>query len=269
MTRLVGLIFLGAACGPLPTMPDGGVECSGNGHLHGDTCHCDRGYASPAGDPKSCVMGTGAGGGGTAAAGGSAGGSMGGGVAGGMAGGMAVGPEAVTLSPSMQQGQYATTHGGGEVWRYGARSGEFTVEIENYSEYGGPAAPGTYTLRGVDADYASCSFCLVVRRGTERYMPVFEAGKTVTFSSLGKRAGERFSGTVNQTVELRQVTINPQTFATTDVPNGKRLALSGLMFSVVLAPPECGGHGHLHGNTCHCDSGYRLDPMNPRNCIPQ
>jgi hypothetical protein len=32
---------------------------------------------------------------------------------------------------------------------------------------------------------------------------------------------------------------------------------------------ECGGHGQLHGDHCHCDPGYRLDPQNPRNCIPQ
>jgi hypothetical protein len=169
----------------------------------------------------------------------------------------------------MEQGQYATTHGGGEVWRYGARSGAFVVDLESYTEYGGPAAPGSYTLRAEDSSYASCAFCLVLRRGSERYMPVFAAGKTVTFSAMGKRAGERFTGTVNQALEFREVTINTQTFATTDVPNGKRLSVAGFTFDVALQPPECGGHGHLHGSTCHCDPGYRLDPTNPRNCVPQ
>lgn len=197
------------------------------------------------------------------------GGAGGGATGGGAAGGTSSGPESVTLTATMEQGQYATTHGGGEVWRYGARSGAFVVDLESYTEYGGPAAPGSYTLRTEDSSYASCAFCLVLRRGSERYMPVFAAGKTVTFSAMGKRAGERFTGTVNQALEFREVTINTQTFATTEVPNGKRLSVAGFTFDVALQPPECGGHGHLHGSTCHCDPGYRLDPTNPRNCVPQ
>lgn len=97
-------------------------------------------------------------------------------------------------------------------------------------------------------------------------MPVATAGKTVTFTSLGKQAGERFEASVDR-LEFREVTIDATNFMTTEVPNGRRLLVEGFSFSVVLAPPECGGHGHLHGATCHCDPGYRLDPMNPRNCI--
>jgi hypothetical protein len=33
-------------------------------------------------------------------------------------------------------------------------------------------------------------------------------------------------------------------------------------------PEECGGHGHLHGTECHCDSGYKQDPADPGMCIP-
>lgn len=33
-------------------------------------------------------------------------------------------------------------------------------------------------------------------------------------------------------------------------------------------PEECGGHGHLHGTQCHCDSGFRQDPDDPGMCIP-
>jgi len=32
-------------------------------------------------------------------------------------------------------------------------------------------------------------------------------------------------------------------------------------------PEECGGHGHLHGTQCHCDSGYQQDPDDPGMCI--
>lgn len=33
------------------------------------------------------------------------------------------------------------------------------------------------------------------------------------------------------------------------------------------SPEECGGHGHLHGTQCHCDSGYQQDPGDPGMCI--
>ncbi len=29
----------------------------------------------------------------------------------------------------------------------------------------------------------------------------------------------------------------------------------------------CGGHGHMDGDTCHCDENYELDPDDPANCI--
>lgn len=35
--------------------PDSGVACGGHGSLHGDHCHCDEGYESPAADPLACV----------------------------------------------------------------------------------------------------------------------------------------------------------------------------------------------------------------------
>jgi hypothetical protein len=33
-------------------------------------------------------------------------------------------------------------------------------------------------------------------------------------------------------------------------------------------PEECGGHGHLHGTSCHCDTGYKQDPLDEGMCIP-
>lgn len=62
-------------------------------------------------------------------------------------------------------------------------------------------------------------------------------------------------------MEFREVPINTTTYATTDVPGGKRLLVAPWSW-------ECGGHGHLHGSTCHCDAGYQVDPQNPANCIP-
>ncbi len=36
-----------------------------------------------------------------------------------------------------------------------------------------------------------------------------------------------------------------------------------------LDPTECGGHGHLHGTSCHCDPGYKQDPEDEGMCIPE
>ncbi len=36
-----------------------------------------------------------------------------------------------------------------------------------------------------------------------------------------------------------------------------------------VAEDECGGHGHLHDNECHCDEGYVVDPDNSKNCIEE
>lgn len=32
---------------------------------------------------------------------------------------------------------------------------------------------------------------------------------------------------------------------------------------------ECGGHGHLEGDECHCDEGYIQDPDDPTTCIDE
>jgi uncharacterized protein YceK len=32
---------------------------------------------------------------------------------------------------------------------------------------------------------------------------------------------------------------------------------------------ECGGHGHIHGDSCHCDKGYKQDPGDKKNCIAE
>lgn len=259
MVVRLGVLTLIAGCGAPTPGSDEEAECSGFGHRHDDgTCHCERGFVSPPGEPTACVPAPGTGGG---AGGGGAGGADGGGGEG------APRPTTVTVVLVQSAAEYSTAQGGDQVWRFGGISSPFIVNLENYSRYGGPTTAGRYTLRPEDSSYQSCAFCLMLRRGSERYMPVFVPGKTVTYTSLGTRPNERFSGAIDHQIELRQVTIDPRTFSTSDVANGKRLVLNGFSFSAVIEPPECGGNGHLHGNVCHCDPGFRLDPTNPRNCI--
>lgn len=32
---------------------------------------------------------------------------------------------------------------------------------------------------------------------------------------------------------------------------------------------ECGGYGHLHGDHCHCDDGYTVDPDDHTMCVAE
>lgn len=32
---------------------------------------------------------------------------------------------------------------------------------------------------------------------------------------------------------------------------------------------ECSGHGHLEDGTCHCDSGYKVDPSDATSCVSE
>jgi len=176
--------------------------------------------------------------------------------------------EEISLVMSNPSGKYGTTHGGGQAWVFNGESGPFQVDVENYTGFGGAAAVGPFAMRSADADYDTCGLCVVLRRGEETYMPVDPEGTSFQLSELGKFAGERFSGRAEVSLEFRQVTIQPSTYATSGVPGGKRLRVAPWGWSAVLQQPECGGHGHLHGSSCHCDAGYRRDPQDPLNCIP-
>lgn len=175
--------------------------------------------------------------------------------------------EQISFTFSSSGGQYATTHGGGDFWLFEGTSGELKVSLETYTEYGAPAAPATFTLRSEDANYDTCGVCVLVRRGAETYLPVVTATSAVRFSTMGKVEGEHFAGEITNAMEFRQVSINQMTYATTDVANGKRLLVNPWTWDIVLPAPECGGHGHLHGTECHCDSGYVIDPQDEGNCI--
>ena len=56
------------------------------------------------------------------------------------------------------------------------------------------------------------------------------------------------------------------------VENGETMSLRSWSFDVQLEDlntdnEECGGHGLLHNDHCHCDSGYQVDPNDSSQCI--
>ena len=147
------------------------------------------------------------------------------------------------------------------------------LRLENYAGFGGPQAPGRFVIDARDADYASCGLCLVLHtdcagggaRCESTWMPVPDSG-AVELTALGTGEDEAFSGRL-EGLRFRPVSIDPMTYATTVLPGGEEITLADWAFDTLLQV-ECSGHGHLHGNTCHCDPGYQTDPEDPGRCVP-
>lgn len=276
---LLAALFATAACSGEQS------DCGGHGKFHRDHCHCDTGYANPAGDPLSCV----------AATGGSKG-LVDGGVTGDPDAGRAAedaggeadagaledaavvadagsGPEARSFAAVRGEAQANVGHDGDRVWLYSASNsaGEL-LRVEIYDAFGGPSEPGRVVLDAREADYASCGTCVLFMEGcspmgcARTFMP--SPGGVVVLEAMGTRQGERFAGRL-EGLTFEEVTIDPRSFATTRVPGGQRFTLADLAWDQALPEPPCSGHGHLHGDVCHCDPGYRVDPEDARRCIPR
>lgn len=162
---------------------------------------------------------------------------------------------------------------GKDAWLYETSSSGVRLTIESYAAAGGPIAAGEHQLTKDDTSYETCGLCIIV--GTEcdasgckrTFMP--EGGATIRLTSLALRVGGQLAG------ELPGLTMREVTIAgngrTSPVANGESLCTPSLSLSAKMEeiPVECGGHGHSHGDHCHCDPGYVEDPKDPMNCIPQ
>lgn len=260
------------------------TECSGHGELHDDHCHCDEGYSPARGDETACVLDV-------MSPDADAGVDMSApapepddaGVDGGDpepddmmvdTDGPAPEPEPeFALDGAEVTARTLLDHEGDRVWLLDARAEGHRLRIENYAAFGGPVAPGRVAIGASEADYAACGLCLVLETGCasgegacdETWMPVPGSGE-VELTALGAAEGEAFSGQL-EGLRFRAVQIDPETYATTVVEGGGEAALADWAFEVSL-DVECNGHGHLHGDTCHCDAGYQNDPDDPGRCVP-
>jgi hypothetical protein len=258
-------------CGDDPSSND----CGGHGELHGDHCDCDDGYERSE-DMLSCLprvdsepdareadaSGADAG-------------------VGEDAGDVDVsGATSLELGVTEVRAATATLSDGSQAWMITAISGSTILNVELYDSLRLPAAGGTLELDASDTDYANCTACVVVQTGCEShgdhydcegtYMPV--AYGTLRIDSLGLNEGEPLAGQFSDLV-LQEVRIT-SSFTTEVVDGGDLLAIQTWAFDTVLESLEgegavCGGHGEPHGNHCDCDTGYRLDPEDPFNCIPE
>lgn len=268
-------------------MGDGGDEsCGGHGEWHGDHCHCDEGYIASE-DELTCVddepdpdvdMGGAPDMPGDPDMGGEE--DM----------GQDLGdqdqgteePPALMFEPTVQRGAVGAGEDGAHLWLLEAEDGATILRLELYEAYGAPTQPGSVTLAPIETNYATCGTCIIVQTGCSAHGDHFhcqrtfmpEAQGSVSIESIGTSVGSTLSGSLDD-IMLREVTI-AENYETTPVASGQRHYLSSWAFDTTLEAldggggeePECGGHGHLHGDQCHCDAGYKVDPQNPANCIP-
>lgn len=143
-------------------------------------------------------------------------------------------------SVGQAEGYTGSDDNGDPVWIFYGNSSDSALSIENYAGFGGLSAPGTAQIRTEDESYETCGFCVILRTGctssgcAKTYMPVAGQG-SVTVTELGG-VGQKIVGALNG-LQLREVTIDPQTFATTPVSpdaGGTTQCLSGVAFEARL-----------------------------------
>ena len=104
----------------------------------------------------------------------------------------------------------------------------------------------------VNASYRTCTHCLVVAIGCTASSCAgaalfFPRTGTGTFTALAAKNGQPFAGTFAD-VELEQVTINPETFASTPLVNGACMHVSTLTFGSTLSSEDDDAGGTSSGS---------------------
>ena len=232
-------------------------ECGGFGSLHDDHCHCDTGYTQTS-DQLSCVEEVDD-----------------------PDPGEQGGP--ITFAPDSIRSAVAQEDSSENFWVVEGVDGDMHLQIELYPAYGGPGEAGHHVLTEDDESYATCGTCVVLRTGCilsngfydcdRTFMPA--AGAVFHVDQMGTEEGTKIVARLED-VTFEQVTI-AQDFSTAPVDDGVSHTLARWAFDVVLGGastepdpepgPECSGRGHLHGGTCHCDPGFRVDPNDSTKCV--
>lgn len=93
-------------------------------------------------------------------------------------------------------------------------------------------------------------------------------------NDLGQIAGIAFREPYTVPVVFRGESLNtpPQFFPLDErlEPFATGISSSGLVYGqafILTAPPLCGGHGVVEDESCICDEGYGLDPLDPTRCL--
>ena len=138
---------------------------------------------------------------------------------------------------------------------------QVSIEIYQSSQYGGPTAPGTYSVDG--SNYSDCGLCVRAFKNVKQGAPAdkeFYADKgTITITSIG--ADGRFTGTFDN-LELKEVVVDSNTFVSTPVPGGETWCLSNVPFDATMT--EAGGGTVNPGDLPVADPS-----VTQVNCVPE
>ena len=189
--------------------------------------------------------------------------------------------EELVYSPSSVTGEIQRADDGTLMWLLKSEDGMTQLSVEMYEAFGALTEPGTIMIDADESSYATCGTCFVLQTGCMAHGDHYHCDRTympsptgqVRFDAIGMNSGDSLTGEATGLI-FEEVTIG-QDYSTTRVANGHTLSLPSWSFDVVLEgsveppAPECGGHGHAHGSQCHCDAGYKIDPNDSLNCIPE
>jgi hypothetical protein len=184
------------------------------------------------------------------------------------------------FSPTEVSAAVGTSEEGDGIWLLQAQSDREVLRVELYASFGALSEPGSVEMSAAEADYATCGTCLILQSDCSVHDDHLHCARTFMprpegsfyLDAVGTEEGDSLAGGLRQIV-FQEVTIAED--YTTEVVEGgqvRRVDMWSFNASLVAlggAEAECGGHGHLHGDQCHCDTGYAVDPEDPTVCVPQ
>lgn len=186
------------------------------------------------------------------------------------------------FAPSSSQAATGEANDGSRLWVLEALDDDALLELQFYEAYGGPSSPGTVDITDTETSYATCGTCVVLRTGCVTANDGFRCDSTfmpreegeIRIDEIGSNEGDRLAGELIG-LTFQEVTISDGNYRTEPVSDGQLLRLDAWAFDAELeivdggSDEVCSGHGHLHGDHCHCDQGYRVDPDDSTKCIPE
>jgi hypothetical protein len=160
-----------------------------------------------------------------------------------------VNPQAYRLFP------FAITTNGTIVGAWGSTEDDWFEELKGDGFVARPAAPDGYETERVP-------------------LQGYLAGYLTGLNDAGAYCGTGHKTANSYRVLLRGASLSdaPEAvpFAKGFEPFPTGLTQSGLIYGQAMAvevEKDCAGHGVPSGDTCTCEDGYQVDPVDPKNCI--